>query len=130
MFQSTRRGFLKKAGIVSAGRMFVSKRGKLEVYGERNQRLDDAKPKEPPTLAGNHQEDFLEAVRTRREPNADIEIAHHSVALVHLGNVSVRLGRSLKVDSPKEQIVGDDETNRLLSRTYRNEGHWAIPQGV
>ena len=49
----------------SAGRMMLSKRGKLEVYADRNQRVEDPKPKEPPTLIANHQADFLDAIRTR-----------------------------------------------------------------
>ena len=114
----------------TGGRLFVSKRGKLEVYGERNRRIDDLKPKQPPTLAAGHQEDFLDCIRTGRKPAADVEIGHYSVALVHLGNIAVRLGRSLSLDPDKEQIVGDEEANRLLSRTYRKEGHWAIPMGV
>ena len=72
------------------GRMFVSKRGKLEIFGERNRRID-AEPKDPPQLVG-HQADFLDAIQTGRKPNADIEIGHDSTALVHLGNVAVRSG--------------------------------------
>ena len=112
------------------GKMFVSKRGKLAVYGERNRRIEDPKPKNPPAVVEDHQRDFLDAIRGGRKPAADIQIAHHSVALVHLANISVRLGRSLSVDAEKEQIVGDEEANRLLSRTYRKDGHWAIPEGV
>jgi hypothetical protein len=111
------------------GKMFLSKRGKLAVYGERNRRVKDAKPKEPPTLVGSHCEDLLDAIRSGRRPRADIRIGHDSVALIHLANIAVRLGRSLHIDTSHERIV-DDEANRLLSRTYRKEGHWAIPQGV
>ena len=63
-------------------------------------------------------------------PNADIEIGHVSTVLVHLGNLAVRLGRSLEFDPEKEQIIGDDEANALLSRKYREGGHWAVPKGV
>ncbi len=114
----------------SAGRMMLSKRGKLEVYADRNQRIEDARPKKPPTLIGNHQADFVDAIRAGRRPNADVAIGHDSVALVHLGNVAVRLGRSLQVDPQKEQIADDQEANSLLSRNYREGGHWAIPKGV
>jgi len=110
------------------GKMFVSKRGKLEILGERNKKIE-AKPKEPPKLLG-HLEDFFDAIRTGRRPNADIEEAHRSVAVVHLANIAVRLGRSLEFDPQKEQVVGDDEANELLSRKYRKEGHWAVPKGV
>jgi hypothetical protein len=112
------------------GSMFVSKRGKLEVYGQRNRRIEDAKPTEAVQLAGNHQEDFLDAVRQRRRPRADIAIAHDSVALVHLANIATRLGRSLQVDAEREAIHGDEEATRLLSRQYRDGGHWAIPKEV
>jgi predicted dehydrogenase len=112
------------------GKLFVSKRGKLEVYGERNRRIDDAKPKEPPQLTANHQADFLGAIRTGRKPSADVAEGHDSVALVHLANVAVRLGRSLRLEAGKETIAGDEEANALLSRKYREGGHWAIPKGV
>ena len=108
------------------GKMFVTKRGKLEIFGERNTRIE-AKPKEPPKLLG-HVEDFFDAIRTGRRPNADIEEAHRSVAVVHLANIATRLGRSLDFDPQNEQIASDEEANRLLTRSYRDEGHWAIPR--
>ena len=112
------------------GKMFVSKRGKLAIYGERNQRIENARPKDPPKLAGSHQEDFLQAIRQGRKPRADIQIGYDSVALIHLANIAVRRERSLHVDTSRERIVDDEEANRLLSRTYRKDGHWAVPQGV
>jgi hypothetical protein len=42
----------------------------------------------------------------------------------------MRVGRSLNFDPHTEQIIGDDEANRLLTRTYRQGGHWAIPRNV
>jgi predicted dehydrogenase len=110
----------------TSGRMFISKRGKLEVFGERNQRVEVAKPEEePPTPVS-----FLDAIRSGERPCADIAIAHRSVAVIHLFNIAVRLGRSLEIDPGQERIVDDDEANRLLSRPYRREGHWAVPKGV
>jgi hypothetical protein len=79
---------------------------------------------------GNHQEDFLDAIRALRRPRADIAIGHDSVALVHLANIATRLGRSLQVDTKRETILRDDEATRLLSRDYRSGSHWAIPKGV
>ena len=114
----------------SKGRMLLSKRGKLEVYSERNERVEDAKPKELPQLIDNHQADFLDAIRSQRRPNADVAIGHDSVALVHLSNIAARLGRSLHLETRAEQILEDDEANQLLGRTYRQGGHWAIPKGA
>ena len=112
------------------GRLFVSKRGKIEVYGERNRRVEDARPAEPPRLEGSHYEDFVKAIRTGGRPRADIAIAHDSVSLVHLANIATRLGRSLQVDTGQETIHGDEEATGLLSRDYREGGHWAIPKGA
>jgi predicted dehydrogenase len=114
----------------TAGRMMVSKRGKVEVFGERDKRIDNAQPKEPPQLAGSHQADFLDAIRQDRKPSAAVAVGHDSVALVHLANAAVRLGRSLTLDPRTEQIVGDEQANALLSRQYRQGGHWAVPRGV
>lgn len=112
------------------GRMMLSKRGKLEIYDDRNQRIDNAKPKTPPTEVASHQADFLDAIRKGRRPNADVAIGHDTVALVHLANVALKVNRSLDVDPAKEEIVGDQEANALLSRNYREGGHWATPQNV
>jgi Oxidoreductase family, C-terminal alpha/beta domain len=54
--------------------------------------------------------------------NAPIEEGHVSCALVHLANASYRLGRALRFDPQTEQVIGDEEANRLLSdgdRGYR-----------
>lgn len=107
------------------GKMFLSKRGKLEVLGERNQRMPfDAKP---PEGLLTHYEDFADAVRTGRTPRAPVETAFLTAALAHLGNIAVRLGRSLRVDASRPEIVGDAEANQLLGRSYR-ENHWATPR--
>lgn len=109
------------------GKMFFSKRGRLEIFDERNRKVE-GRAENPPELLG-HQEDFIDAIKTGRKPNAHIEIGHRAVAVVHLGNIACRVGRSLEFDAKTEQIVGDEEANRLLSRTYREGGHWAIPEG-
>jgi predicted dehydrogenase len=114
----------------SAGRMMLSKRGKLEIYDDRNKRIENAEPKERPQMVSSHQADFLDAIHTGRKPNADVAIGHDTVALVHLANVALKLNRSLQVDPANEQIIGDKEANALLSRKYRDGGHWAIPKGA
>jgi predicted dehydrogenase len=117
------------------GKMFLSKRGKLEILDEKNKPIV-AQPKAPPPLFNegsditNHIADFLDAVKTGRRPSGDIESGHLSSSLVHLGNLAMRVGRSLRFDPRTEQIVGDKEANALLSRKYRKGGHWAIPRGV
>ncbi len=115
------------------GMLFVSKRGKLELWNESNQRVslaDNRFTKESLGLPRNHQVDFLQAIANERKPRADIATGHDSVSLIHLANISVRTGRSLQIDPASETITGDEVANRLLSRDYRDGGHWAIPGGV
>jgi hypothetical protein len=112
----------------SEGRMVLSKRGKLEVFDSKGKKVENPKPKEPATVDGKHQLDFLNAIREGRKPNADVAIGHDSVALVHFANASVRVGRSLQIDPATEQIRDDAEANLLLGRVYRKEGHWATPK--
>ncbi|HKE21017.1 MAG TPA: Gfo/Idh/MocA family oxidoreductase [Bryobacteraceae bacterium] len=72
-----------------------------------------------------HVSDFLRCVKTREKPIADIEAGHRSTTACHLGNVAYRLGRKLKWNAPAEEVVGDDEANRLLTRAYRSP--WKLP---
>ena len=68
-----------------------------------------------------HYANFLEAVKTRKSEGlyAPAIEGHYSSALCHLGLLSARLGRSLDFDPAKEQIIGDDEANKMLTREYR-----------
>ncbi len=110
------------------GKMMISKRGKLEILGPRNKVIKQERFEFSKNM--EHMDNFLATIRSGGKPNAPIEEAHRSVALVHLANIAVRTGRSLVFDPARELIVGDDEAGQFMKRTYRQGGHWAIPQGV
>jgi predicted dehydrogenase len=67
----------------------------------------------------NHKEDWLRAILAGRPPLMDIELAHRAGSLCILGNLSYLLGRKLEWDGAREQVVGDPQANRLLSRPHR-----------
>jgi predicted dehydrogenase len=73
-----------------------------------------------------HMRNFLEAIRTRGRPVADIEEGHISTASCILANIAQRLNRTLTWDSSQQRVVGDDEANRLLRRPYR--APWVHPE--
>ena len=75
-----------------------------------------------------HHDDFFRRIREGGTPNADIEIGHLSSSLCHLGNIAIRVRRVLEFDPQREQIVGDDEANALVTRKYRD--HWGRPNGA
>ncbi len=69
--------------------------------------------------ATNHVREFLDCVKTRKQPVSTADAAHHSISACHVANICVRLGRPVKWDPAKEEFIGDDEANRLRSRAYR-----------
>ena len=72
----------------------------------------------------NHSRNFVDCVMSRKETVAPIEQAHRSITIAHLGNISLRVGRDIRWDPDKEQIIGDEAANRMLSRPMRKP--WAI----
>lgn len=68
--------------------------------------------------------DFLTCVGNRKRPFQDVEYAHRTATLCHLGNICLALNRPLKWDPEKEDFVNDPEASRHLSRARR--GPWQI----
>jgi predicted dehydrogenase len=66
-----------------------------------------------------HWANFVHCLRERQEPISDIDSHLEALDICHLATLSGRLGRSLQWDSQQQQIVGDDQANEFLSRTYR-----------
>jgi predicted dehydrogenase len=66
-----------------------------------------------------HARNFLDCVKSRKEPVSDLESAHRVATVCHLANISLRLGRGLRWDAAREEIIGDAEASRMLVRPYR-----------
>jgi hypothetical protein len=77
-----------------------------------------------PRPAGDHRQghrrDFLHCVKTRKTSMTPVEVGHRSATVPHLGNIAMILGRKIRWDPKREQIVDDDSANRMLSRTLRS----------
>ncbi len=80
--------------------------------------------------SADHFANFIDCVRSRRaeDIHAPIEEGHISATLVHLANVSYRLGRTINFDPDTEQVIGDEEAARLLRGTYR--APYVVPEEV
>src|SRR5207302_5835023 len=66
-----------------------------------------------------HVRNFLDCVKSRKTPLSDLESGHRVSTVCHLANLSLRLGRKLRWDPAKEDIIGDAEASRSLERPYR-----------
>ncbi|MGD0898158.1 MAG: Gfo/Idh/MocA family oxidoreductase [Thermoguttaceae bacterium] len=66
-----------------------------------------------------HMQNWLDCIRTRARPVADVEIGHRSISVCHLANITRQAGRRLRWDAAKEQFPDDAEANKLLVRPRR-----------
>ena len=67
-----------------------------------------------------HARDWLDCIKSRKPPIADVEEGHQVSTACHLANISLRLGgRKIRWDAEKEEIIGDAEASKHLVRPYR-----------
>jgi len=66
-----------------------------------------------------HVRNFLDCIKSRKRTIADVEDGHWTALACHLANISLRVGRKLKWDAVKEEIVGDKEAAAMMRRPYR-----------
>jgi predicted dehydrogenase len=72
------------------------------------------------TCRGGEHRNFLDCVRSRKDPYFPVEIGHAVSTLMHIGNISMRLGRVLKWNPDKEEFLGDEHANGMRQRPMRN----------
>jgi predicted dehydrogenase len=76
-----------------------------------------------------HLKNFVESVKSRTRPNAEIETLHPACTMVHMGNIAHRVGnRKLRFDAAAHKFIDDDDANKLVKRTYREK--YKVPENV
>ncbi len=110
----------------SKGKLFVSKRGKFDVFDDKKKRVSITLNGIVKPEVAHHMRNWIAAAKNGKTPNAPLEAAMQTATAIHLGNISTRLKRSLVFDG--EQFLNDPEANDLLGRKYRAEGHWSVPK--
>jgi len=70
-----------------------------------------------------HQREFLDSIKSRKKTLTPVEVAHRSQTPGHLGYIASVVGRKLKWDAAKQEIVGDPEASKLLSKKMRAPWH-------
>ena len=104
------------------GGIFVGQNGKMEI----NRGRFACNPKnllQPFTgsQTESHVANWLDCIETREQPNAPVEVGHLITSVAHLINICRVTGRTINWDDTKEQIVGDDAANALLTKERRPE---------
>ncbi len=73
--------------------------------------------------SGDHHQNFLDCVKSRKKTITPIEVAHRSISVALLGEIAMLLGRKIRWNPDKEEFVNDEEATRLLSRPMRSPWH-------
>jgi hypothetical protein len=121
--------------IDTIGAVFYGSKGYLVVTDEDHATYYSFLGKEQQPGPGGHDPgdnwaNFIAAVRSRRHAdlNAPIEEGAVSTTLVHLANISYRLGRALRFDPESYTCTGDEEANGMFRRRYREP--FVVPEKV
>jgi len=116
----------------SVGNLFFGSEGYMAKNVSKWQVYNGSKrePGDSGSGEGNHFQDFINAIRANNQSLAygDIKEGFYSCALIHLGNISCRLGRSLDFDPVKMKFVNDPEADAMLTKTYREP--YVVPDKV
>ena len=80
------------------------------------------------TVSDNHFQNWVDCIKSREKPIADVAIGHRSATVCHLGNMAVRTGRKILWNAEREQVQGDDEAQAMLSRPYREP--WELKRNI
>lgn len=70
-------------------------------------------------VSENHTDNFIAAMRSRKQPISDVWTHNRMLEICHLANIAIRLGRELTWDPVKREIVGDEQANSFLGRESR-----------
>jgi predicted dehydrogenase len=108
------------------GAIFVGEKGTLEIHRSKLTADPEEILKEPIRAdeihleaSNDHMRNWLDCIKSRRRPIADVEIGHRSTTVCHLGNIARWTGRRLKWDPVAETFPDDPEACKLLDRERR-----------
>lgn len=113
------------------GAHFIGEKGSLACdYSSKeisigNEKLTDIESISPVlTRSEGHQQNFINAVKSRVQPESNLAYAREMTLPMHLGLISWELGRPLEWHAEREKFIHDKAANKLLFRKYRKEFDW------
>jgi hypothetical protein len=101
------------------GWVAVSRQGLACSSEELRRKAKDPGPVRLKPSTGNHQEDFVNCVLSRKQPVARLESAIKSDIICHMGDIGIRTGETLKWDAEKETVIGSDAAKKMMHRDMR-----------
>jgi len=99
--------------------------GKHEIVPEGDLFKDAAPPPESIPPSPGHEREWLDSVKSRKEPSCSVNYHYKVDMAITLANLSYQLGRSVRFDAKTEKIVGDKQAAKLARPVYRRP--WKFP---
>lgn len=108
------------------GAVYVNERA-YEIVPEKGGQFQSNKPRraaaavkaEDADLTVQHAANFVDCMKSRERPNADVEIGHRSTTMSLLANIAMATGARLEWDAAKERVTNHPKANELLHYAYR-----------
>jgi predicted dehydrogenase len=115
------------------GALFIGEKGQVRIdrgvfESDPDDLMIEALRDRPRGVSENHIQNWLECIKSRARPVADVEIGHRSATVCHLGNIARWTGRRLRWDPVKERFSDDPAANEYLDRARRKP--WELPSTV
>lgn len=120
------------------GGVFLGTKCKIEINRNKyttnpTDYVEEGPPKEvakkwegPDSVAHGHIQNWLDCIKSRELPHADVEVGHRSTTILHLIHITRRLNRRLRWDPVGESFQDDKEANAMLVRSRRPG--WELPR--
>jgi len=117
----------------AGGAIFIGEKGRVTI----NRGFFESDPEElaiealrqrPVDFNDNHLKHWLDCIKSRAKPVADVEIGHRSATVCHLGNIARWTGRKLRWDPVQEHFFDDKDANQYLDRERRKP--WVAPEKI
>ena len=122
-YEQFRFGIMALLFIGSKGWIYVSREG-MRTHPESLMHQVIGPNENKVAFSNDHRRNFLEAVRTRRQPISHIEAAVRTETVCQQADIAIRLGRKLHWDPKREVFLDDEQANRMLARSMR--GPWRL----
>lgn len=101
------------------GTVMMNDAGWEVIPEKRKANLDPEKHRSSGDPRPAHARNFLDCVKTRKQPVLNLELGHHISTLAHLGNIAYLSGNKIAWNAEKEQVIGNSKADKLVGAEYR-----------
>jgi predicted dehydrogenase len=107
--------FIGEKGILDVSRGFLETLPNSILYPDPEKTTDCGFPDR-----GNHYQDWLSSMKTRKQPICDVEIGHRSATICNIANIAYELGETLSWNPEKEKFTNNSKANKMMKRDNRD----------